>query len=88
MIKIRLHGTAQEIREATEVINTVFKVLSQSDLYSDRGRSLYSRCYIEADIKDIPTLRQNIKELLDISLPINEVKYLRIIGNLKEGGIL
>lgn len=88
MIKIRLHGTAQEIKEATEVINTVFKVLSQSDLYSDRGQSLYSRCYLEVEIKDIPTLCQNIKDLIDICLPINEVKYLRIIKNLKEGGIL
>lgn len=88
MIKIRLHGTAQEIKEATEVINTVFKVLSQSDLYSDRGQSLYSRCYIEAQTKDISMLRQNIKGLIDISLPINEVEYLRIINNLKEGGIL
>ncbi len=88
MIKIRLHGTAQEIKEAIKEINIVFKVLSQSSLYSDRGQSLYSRCYLEAETKDISSLRQNIKELIDISLPINEVKFLRIIGNLKEGGIL
>ena len=42
----------------------------------------------EALEKDIPTLCQNIKDLIDICLPINEVKYLRIIKNLKEGGIL
>lgn len=52
MIKIRLHGTAEEIKNATEVIRAVFKILSQSDLYQDRGRSLYSRCYIEAEVKN------------------------------------
>lgn len=51
MIKIRLHGTAEEVRHATREIKEWFDVLNVSDPYADRGESVYSRVYIDAETK-------------------------------------
>lgn len=48
MIKIRLHGTKDEISRAIENIRAVFNVMSVSELYKDRGTNEYYRCYIDA----------------------------------------
>lgn len=52
MIKIRLHGTYEEIEKAKEIILKDFKILSISELYKDRGESSYYRAYIDCEIDD------------------------------------
>lgn len=52
MIKIRLHGTPEEIAQAKEVISEAFIIQSISANYPDRGASVYCRSYIDAVIKD------------------------------------
>ena len=49
MIKIRLHGTVEEIDSAVEIIKATFKVLSISGYYKDKGFNEYYRCYIDAE---------------------------------------
>ena len=51
MIKIRLHGTAAEIMTATKAIKEQFNVFNETEPYADRGKSLYSRVYIDAEPK-------------------------------------
>lgn len=64
MIKIRLHGTPEEIKKAAKVIEGTFSVLNKSSEYSDRGESSYKRLYIEAeDQKGLRTLEDFKKEL-------------------------
>lgn len=57
MVKIRLHGTAEEISRAISVIKENFNVLNKSDAYADRGESRYSRVYIDAELKESKTLQ-------------------------------
>jgi hypothetical protein len=47
-MKIRLHGTAKETGEAAERLAQVFTVLSVSEPYPDRERSVLVRVYAEA----------------------------------------
>lgn len=50
MVKIRLHGTLEEIECATEVIQEQFHILSLSAPYKDRGNSQYYRVYADCEI--------------------------------------
>ena len=52
MIKIRLHGTVEEITPALETIAKNFRVLSISKAYTDRGASVYVRVYL--DVEELP----------------------------------
>jgi hypothetical protein len=47
-VKIRLHGTAEECREAVELLGSVMLLQSVSEPYPDRGRSVQVRVYVEA----------------------------------------
>ena len=47
-MKIRLHGTEEECREAAELLESVLVIPSVSEPYPDRGRSVLVRVYIEA----------------------------------------
>jgi hypothetical protein len=47
-VKIRLHGTADECREAVELLERVMLLQSVSDPYPDRGRSVLVRVYVDA----------------------------------------
>ena len=47
-MKIRLHGTEEECREAVEVLEGVMVLRSVSEPYPDRGRSVLVRVYVEA----------------------------------------
>jgi hypothetical protein len=49
-VKIRLHGTADECREAAERLAGIFEVLAVSAPYPDRGASVLVRVYVEARI--------------------------------------
>lgn len=49
-MKIRLHGTEEECREAAERLPGIVEVLSVSAPYPDRGASVLVRVYVEARI--------------------------------------
>lgn len=51
-MKIRLHGTAEECQQVTEILAQVMLIESVSDHYPDRGRSVYVRVYIDAVPRD------------------------------------
>lgn len=46
-MKIRLHGTLDEINEAAERLKQTFTVVSVSAPYKDRGNSSLYRLYVE-----------------------------------------
>lgn len=50
MVKIRLHGTKEDIEKSREVLKNNFDILSESGLYKDRN-SLYYRMYLDCEIK-------------------------------------
>jgi hypothetical protein len=47
MVKIRLEGTREECAQAAPRLAEVFDVVSVSDPYPNRGRSLLVRVYVE-----------------------------------------
>ncbi len=55
MIKIRLHGTKDEIDNALTQLKTLpsIKILSESEPYADRGNSAYSRVYVDAEVAQL-----------------------------------
>jgi hypothetical protein len=46
-VKVRLHGTHQEVAEATRRLVEAFDVVSISEPYRDRGASVLVRVYLE-----------------------------------------
>lgn len=52
MIKIRLHGTLEEIKAASSIIHTQFDILSISEPYKDRGKNKYYRVYVDCEVKN------------------------------------
>lgn len=46
-MKIRLHGTLEEVQEAAKQLDRVFQVVSVSEPYKDRGKSELYRVYVE-----------------------------------------
>jgi hypothetical protein len=46
-VKIRLHGTEDECRAMTELLEQVMVVQSISEPYPDRGHSVLVRVYVE-----------------------------------------
>ena len=53
MVKIRLHGPLEEIEVATSFIRSQFDVLSESEPYADRGKSVYYRVYLDCEVKKL-----------------------------------
>lgn len=53
MIKIRLHGLESELKEYTERLrqDKGVKILSESSIYKDRGKSEYVRLYLDVELK-------------------------------------
>lgn len=53
MVKIRIHGSPEEVAKATEKLKEMpgTKILSESDNYPDRGKSTYVRRYIDVDFE-------------------------------------
>lgn len=51
MLKIRLEGTPDDVKEfLTEFVND-YKVLQCSEPYKNRGASTYVRVYLDVDVK-------------------------------------
>jgi Single-strand binding protein family len=53
-VKIRLEGTRQECEQAAPRLAEVFDVVSVSDPYPNRGRSLLVRVYVEVRLSSKP----------------------------------
>ncbi len=53
-MKIRLHGEAQECAEAAVRLDRVFRVVSVSPPYPDRGTSSLVRVYVEVRLGQVP----------------------------------
>ena len=51
MIKIRLHGTLDELKKAVVELEETFIVLAESEPYKDRGISEYYRIYVDCELK-------------------------------------
>lgn len=51
MVKIRLHGTLDEIEKAVAVLQESFEILQESTPYKDKGKSQYYRCYLDCKRK-------------------------------------
>ena len=66
MIKVRLHGTPEEVKSFAEYLESLsprVKVLQRSDSYSDRGKSSYVRVYIDVEYYD--ELELKLREAAD-----------------------
>ena len=62
MVKIRLHGPLDEIEAAASFIRSQFDVLSESELYADRGKSVYYRLYLDCEVKNLNPANIGIEE--------------------------
>ena len=52
MIKVRLWGKPEEVKHFAELLEASpqIEINQRSEPYSDRGKSVYERVYIEAEI--------------------------------------
>ncbi len=52
-MKLRLHGTAEELKRFSEYLDQLpqLRVLSRSENYPDRGKSVYERIYMDVELK-------------------------------------
>lgn len=60
MIKVRLHGTPEEVKQIADYLESLspcVKVLARSDGYSDRGKSSYVRVYMDVEHNQTETLQ-------------------------------
>ena len=64
MIKLRVEGTVGEIEEFTQWLEKMprIKVLSQSVNYANRGKSVYSRKYLDIELTSVEEFLQGVKE--------------------------
>jgi hypothetical protein len=53
-VKLRLHGTHEEIAQATRRLVQVLEVVSISQPYPDRGASVLVRVYLEVRLGPAP----------------------------------
>jgi hypothetical protein len=54
-VKLRLHGTRQEVAEATRRLGQVLDVVAVSPPYPDRGTSVLVRVYLQVRLPAAPT---------------------------------
>ena len=53
-MKVRLHGTCEEVTEATRRLVEVLEVVAVSDPCPDRGASVLVRVYLEVRLPSTP----------------------------------
>lgn len=53
MIKLRLHGTPEEVKRVSDYLETLsdIKVLQRSEAYADRNKSVYVRVYFDIELR-------------------------------------
>jgi hypothetical protein len=54
-VKVRLHGTREEVAEATRRLVEVLDVVAVSEPYPDRGASVLVRVYLEVRLDPATT---------------------------------
>lgn len=52
-MKLRLHGTPEELKRFSEYFDQLpqLRILSRSESYPDRGKSVYERVYMDVELK-------------------------------------
>jgi len=53
-MRLRAHGTPEECRHVVEALTGIFRVVSVSDPYPDRGASVLVRVYLDIRLDDPP----------------------------------
>lgn len=55
MLKVRLHGTRQELQRYLKVLKTDSKIeiLYESNLYNNKSKSINKQCYLDITVHDI-----------------------------------
>ena len=51
-MRLRAHGTPEECRQVVEALTGLFRVVSVSDPYPDRGASVLVRVYLDIRLDD------------------------------------
>jgi hypothetical protein len=72
-VKLRLHGTRQEVAEATRQLGQVLDVVAVSPPYPDRGISVLVRVYLEARLPPTPTGGAEGRDGLTANVDLGEV---------------
>lgn len=54
MIKVRLYGTPEEVKRFADYLETSprIHINQRSEPYSDRGKSVYQRIYLEIELSE------------------------------------
>ena len=54
MVKVRLHGTPEEIKRFADYLEALqrIQVNQRSELYPDRGKSVYQRVYLDVELNE------------------------------------
>lgn len=54
MVKVRLHGTPEEVKRFADYLeaNPRIQVNQRSEPYSDRGKSVYKRVYLDVELNE------------------------------------
>ncbi len=54
MVKVRLHGTPEEIKRFADYLEALprIQVNQRSEPYSDRGESVYQRVYMDVELSE------------------------------------
>ncbi len=61
MVKVRLHGTPEEVKKLADYIEGLtpcITVLQRSEGYADRGKSSYERVYMDVQYKSIEKIEK------------------------------
>lgn len=61
MIKVRLHGTPEEVKQFADYLESLspcVRVLARSEGYTDRGKSSYIRVYMDIEYKELKVIEK------------------------------
>lgn len=61
MIKVRLHGTPEEVKQFADYLESLspcVRVLARSEGYTDRGKSSYIRVYMDIEYKELKAIEK------------------------------
>lgn len=84
MIKLRLHGTMEELGKFDRYLYKLeakgeIEVLTNSEVYADRGQSKYYRKYLDISVNEMPnrnnTYLDQIEDLVDKQLKKDTSPY-------------
>lgn len=90
MVKVRLHGTCEEVGKFKAYLETLaprVKILCSSDNYADKGKSEYVRSYLDVELKEFVTVKEQDVQALSEAYKIYDgiKKRHPIITRVKPG---